>query len=113
MLRVAIKVKPGFNFKAVSSHRPDKMENEEGNKRGKWKLYVDSSTNENGSRAGIMLISLEGHKITLVVRFKFKASNNEALIAGLWLANHLKVENIIVHIDSQLVINQVKEEYQV
>ena len=28
-----------------------------------WILYVDDASNKNGSRAGMMLISPEGHKI--------------------------------------------------
>lgn len=63
----------------------------EGNEVTRWKLYVDGSHNENGSGAGIMLISPEGHKIIATARFKFKALNNEAeyeaLITGLCLAN--------------------------
>ncbi|XP_024030692.1 uncharacterized protein LOC112094323 [Morus notabilis] len=80
-------------------------------------LYVDGALNDNGSGAGVLLISPEGHKITSVVRFKLKASNNEAeyeaLIAGLRLACHLKIERLSIFSDSQLVIGQVKEEYQV
>ncbi|XP_024027041.1 uncharacterized protein LOC112093216 [Morus notabilis] len=63
-----------------------------------------------------MLINPEDHKITLAVRFKFKASNNEAeyevLVAGLQLASHLKIERLKIFSDSQLVVGQVKEEYQ-
>ncbi|XP_010096980.2 uncharacterized protein LOC21407623 [Morus notabilis] len=63
-----------------------------------------------------LIISPKGHKITSAVRFKFKASNNEAeyeaLIAGLRLASHLKIERLNIFSDSQLVIAQVKEEYQ-
>lgn len=72
--------------------------------------------NETRSRAGVMLMSPNGYKITLTVRFKFTASNNkaeyEALIAGLRLASHLKIESIIIFSNSQLVVGQVKEEYQ-
>ncbi|XP_024018687.1 uncharacterized protein LOC112090800 [Morus notabilis] len=82
----------------------------------KWRLYVDGASSENGSGAGVLLISPEGHKITSAVRFKFKASNNEAeyeaLIVGLRLANHLKVKRLGIFSDSQLVVGQVNEEYQ-
>ena len=43
-----------------------------------WTLYVDNASNDTRSRAGMMLISLEGHKIHYVIHFGFKASNNEA-----------------------------------
>ena len=52
-----------------------------------WVLYIDGTSNENGFRVGIMLISPEGHKIHYALRFEFLTSNNEAkyeaLIAGL------------------------------
>ena len=63
-----------------------------------WILYVDGASNKNGFRAGIMLISLEGHKIHCALHFRFLASNNEveykAFIAGLHLARDLRVCNV-------------------
>ena len=53
---------------------------------------------------GMMLISLEGHKIYCAIRFGFKASNNEAeyeaLIVGLRLARKLQVRNMKIFSDS-------------
>ena len=43
-----------------------------------WILYVDDTSNENGSRASMVLISPEGHKIHYALHFGFSASNNEA-----------------------------------
>lgn len=64
-----------------------------------------------------MLVSPKGHKITAVICFEYKASNSEAeyeaLIAGLKIANHLKAEGISIYNDFQLVVSQIKEEYQV
>ncbi|XP_024030284.1 uncharacterized protein LOC21404723 [Morus notabilis] len=103
------------DFLVEFSHRPTPATNEEV-KVVEWKLYVDGASSEAESSADVMLISLEGHKITSAVRFKFKASNNEAeyeaLIAGLRLASHLKIQRISIFSDSQLVVGQVKEEYQ-
>ncbi|XP_024026218.1 uncharacterized protein LOC112092991 [Morus notabilis] len=113
--RAAIKGQALADFLAEFSHRtahttPEEVE------RIEWKLYVDGVSSDNGSGAGILLISPEGHKITSVVRFKFKVSNNEAeyeaLIAGLRLASHLKIERLSIYSDSQLIVRQVKEEYQ-
>ena len=51
---------------------------------------MDGSSNEGGSRADLILISPEGHRMHSALRFGFHASNNEAeyeaLIAGLHLA---------------------------
>ena len=65
-------------------------------------------SNNNGSRAGMMLISPEGHKIYYAIHFGFKASNNEAeyeaLIASLHLARELRASNVKIFSDSQLVV---------
>ena len=49
------------------------------------------------------------------LRFEFKASNNEAeyeaLIVGLELGQRLGVENLHIHCDSQLIVNQVRGDY--
>ena len=74
-----------------------------------WTLYVDGASNDTGSEVGMMLISLEGHKIHCALCFGFKASNNkaeyEALITGLGLARELQVRNVKIFSDSQLVVN--------
>ena len=74
-----------------------------------WTLYVDSASNDNGFRVGMMLISPEGHKIHCAIRFVFKASNNkaeyEALITGLRLVCELQARNVKIFSDSQLVVN--------
>ena len=50
-------------------------------------------------------------------RFNFKAFNNEAeykaLIVGLNLAKEMKVESLDIYNDSQLVVCQIIDEYQV
>ena len=80
-----------------------------------WILYMDGASNENGSGAGMMLISLEGHKIHCALRFRFLASNNEAeydaLIASLHLVRELRAHNLKIYNDFQLVVNQVNNNY--
>ncbi|XP_024032295.1 uncharacterized protein LOC112094829 [Morus notabilis] len=112
---MAIKGQALADFLAEFSHRRTTDTDEEVNEI-RWKLYVDGASNETGSGADVMLISPDGHKITSAVRFIFKASNNEAeyeaLIAGVQLTNHLKIEKLKIFSDSQLVVGQVTEEYQ-
>ena len=80
-------------------------------------LYVDGSSNDGGSRASLILVSPEGHQIHCALRFGFKASNNEveyeALIVGLELAKEMKVKSLDIFSDSQLVVCQINDEYQV
>ena len=82
----------------------------------KWKLYLDGSSNENGSGAGLMLISPENHRISSALRFTFKASNNEAenedLLAGLRLTKELQVGSLLIFSDSKLVVSQISGEFQ-
>ncbi|XP_052177535.1 uncharacterized protein LOC127791591 [Diospyros lotus] len=81
-----------------------------------WELYVDGSSSEQGAGAGVMLISPEGHRILCALRFGFRATNNEAeyeaLLAGLRLAKEVRAEALIIFSDSQLVVNQIRGEYQ-
>ena len=82
----------------------------------KWGLYVDGSSNDGGSGADLILICPKRHRMHCTLRFRFKASNNEAeykaLIAGLKLAKERKVESLEIFSDSQLVVCQITDEYQ-
>ena len=77
---------------------------------------MDGFSNEGGSGASLILVSLKGHQMHFALRFGFKASNNEveyeALIARLNLAKEIKVESSEIYSDSQLVVCQVINEYQ-
>ncbi|KAL5560858.1 hypothetical protein UlMin_030605 [Ulmus minor] len=81
-----------------------------------WKLYVDGSSTETSSGAGIILVSPDGVKLSCAVRFKFKATNNqaeyEALLSGLRLAKEVSARHLTIYSDSQLVISQVNSEFQ-
>ncbi|KAM2034557.1 hypothetical protein ACFXTH_037634 [Malus domestica] len=81
-----------------------------------WSLYVDGSSNQQGCRAGLVLTTPDKVVMEYALRFKFKASNNEAeyeaLIAGLRLAKHLGVKRIDIFSDSQLVVNQVTNNFE-
>ena len=66
MPRTAIKGQALAYFLAEFSHRPASTSSEEANDTT-WKLYVDGASSENGSGAGILLISPEGHKISSAV----------------------------------------------
>nr|GFA33499.1 reverse transcriptase domain-containing protein [Tanacetum cinerariifolium] len=49
----------------------------------------------------------EGVEFTYALRFQFTASNNEALVADLRIAEQMRVKNVQVNVDSKLVANQV------
>ncbi|GKV09092.1 hypothetical protein SLEP1_g20639 [Rubroshorea leprosula] len=77
-----------------------------------WVLHVDGSSSENGSGTRIILTSPEGETFEYALKFTFEASNNraeyEALLGGLRLAKAVNAEYIKVFSDSQLVVYQIK-----
>ncbi|KAL5539705.1 hypothetical protein UlMin_045788 [Ulmus minor] len=81
-----------------------------------WHLYVDGSSTDNCSGAGVILVSPEGVRLSCALRFRFKATNNqaeyEALLAGLRLAKEVSAHHLLIYSDSQLIVNQVNLEYQ-
>ena len=74
------------------------------------------SSNERGSGVGVILEDANGVALEQSLRFRFQASNNQAeyegLIVGLKLAKEFRVHNLAIKGDSQLVIGQVKGEFQ-
>ncbi|KAL5540936.1 hypothetical protein UlMin_044912 [Ulmus minor] len=54
--------------------------------------------------------------LSCALRFRFKATNNqaeyEALLAGLRLAKEVSARHLLIYSDSQLIVNQVNSEYQ-
>ncbi|XP_071933896.1 uncharacterized protein [Coffea arabica] len=81
-----------------------------------WVLFVDGVSSKEGSGAGLLLISPTGEELTYALRFDFLASNNEAeyeaLLTGLRIAHQMGITAIRVRSDSQLVVHQVRGEYE-
>ncbi|XP_073108374.1 uncharacterized protein [Elaeis guineensis] len=81
-----------------------------------WILHVDGSFNSSESGAGIILTGSEGDVVEYALRFEFPATNNkveyEALIAGLRLTKDVRAKHLKVFSDSQLIMRQVKDEYE-
>ncbi|GKA08053.1 reverse transcriptase domain-containing protein [Tanacetum coccineum] len=80
-----------------------------------WTLFTDRSSYANGFGAKLILTNPEGTEFTYALRFRFNATNNkaeyEALIAGLKIAEQIRVKNLQTHMDSHLVANQVNGSY--
>ncbi|GJZ97772.1 reverse transcriptase domain-containing protein [Tanacetum coccineum] len=59
-----------------------------------------------------MLVSPKGKEYTYALRFEFKTTNNEveyeALLAGLRIKAKMKIQDLAIFVDSQLVANQIK-----
>ncbi|XP_074367703.1 uncharacterized protein LOC141708116 [Apium graveolens] len=82
---------------------------------GAWTLKVDGSSTSERSGAGLIFRSPEGVKIQTAISFGFPVTNNqaeyEALIAGLKLSRTLKIQDLKIYSDSQIVVKQTNGEY--
>uniref|UniRef100_A0A2N9F216 Uncharacterized protein n=1 Tax=Fagus sylvatica TaxID=28930 RepID=A0A2N9F216_FAGSY len=81
-----------------------------------WTVNIDGSSTKEMGGAGIILVSPEKDKFEYAIQLRFRATNNEAeyeaLLAGLKLSKKMGVKNLTVKSDSQLVIGQIKGEYE-
>ncbi|GAV72761.1 rve domain-containing protein/RVT_3 domain-containing protein [Cephalotus follicularis] len=114
--RPAIKSQVLADFVGDNTPMECMEENPSESEKGMWKLSVDGSSCLTGSGAGLVLTSPDGWTLEYALRFKFKATNNEAeweaLIAGLTIAKHLEVQKIEASSDSQLVVGLTNGEYE-
>ncbi|KAK0582887.1 hypothetical protein LWI29_030790 [Acer saccharum] len=117
--RTAIKAQAVADFVAEftePSIEVARMMVEQNKKIFKWQLRVDGSSNTHGSGAGVVVSTPEGDSVKCALRFDFKATNNqaeyEALIAGLKVCTVLGADEVEIFSDSQVVVNQVLDEYQ-
>ncbi|XP_057981163.1 uncharacterized protein LOC131166594 [Malania oleifera] len=81
-----------------------------------WTLHVDGSSNAIGGGAGLILTALDGLETLYAPRLEFTTTNNdaeyEARLASLRLVESLRVARIHVSSDLQLVVEQVKGEFE-
>ena len=77
-------------------------------------MYFDGSVMKTGTGTSLLFISPLGEHMRYVIRLHFPASNNmaeyEALLSGLRIAIELGIKCLVVHDDSQLVIDQVMKD---
>ena len=77
-----------------------------------WFMYFDGSKTQEGSGAGCIRIDPNKNKHFLSYRIEFECTNNtveyEALVLGLEKAIELKVRNLKVFGDSEIVVRQVR-----
>ncbi|KAL5549486.1 hypothetical protein UlMin_004717 [Ulmus minor] len=117
--RTAIKGQALADFIAEFTYQPTSLESAKElvpSPSSLWHLYVDGSSTDNCSGAGVILVSPEKVRLSCALRFRFKATNNqaeyEALLAGLRLAKEVSARHLLIYSDSQLIVNQVNSEYQ-
>ena len=110
--RAAIKAQVLVNFIAKFAY-PFK---EEESPMGIWTVQIDRLTIKKVGGVGVVLIPPKGEMLKYVVRLQFPATNNEveyeALLTGLSLAKALGAKSLIIQANSQLIIGQVKGDYE-
>ena len=81
-----------------------------------WKMYFDGSLSQEGSGAGILLISPSKEVTTLSYKLEFETTNNiveyEALVLGLRDSKDMSIDCVSFFGDYELIINQVRNMYQ-
>jgi ribonuclease HI len=112
--RTAIKAQALVNFIAEFTHlwkEEDELEKDE-----VWTVSIDGSSTKDMGGAGIVLVSPEKDQFEYAIQLCFRATNNEAeyeaLLVGLKLSRNMGIKNLIVQSDSQLIVGQVKGEYE-
>jgi len=82
-----------------------------------WEMYFDGAARQEGARAGVVLVSPEKHILPYSFALTQLCSNNvakyQAPILGLQMGLEMGIKDLDVYGDSQLVINQLLEEYKV
>ncbi|XP_027177984.1 uncharacterized protein LOC113777142 [Coffea eugenioides] len=113
--RTAIKAQALANFLVEGTSLPSPLP-EEVRPEEPWVLFVDGVSSKEGSGAGLLLTSPIGEELTYALRFDFPASNNEAeyeaLLTRLRIAHQMGITAIKVRSDSQLMVHQVRGEYE-
>ena len=76
-----------------------------------WAIYFDGSKTLEGSGSGYVLIDPKKNKHFLYCRLEFECMNNtgeyDALVQGLKKAIELKIKNLKVYGDSEIVVKQI------
>ncbi|XP_074301285.1 uncharacterized protein LOC141632659 [Silene latifolia] len=82
-----------------------------------WQMYFDGAVRRDGAGAGVVIISPQNHVMPYSFTLTQFCSNNvaeyQALILGLQMAIEIGVRDMDIYGDSQLVISQVLDEYEV
>ncbi|CAM8999249.1 unnamed protein product [Rhodiola kirilowii] len=82
-----------------------------------WQMFFDGAARRDGAGAGVVFVSPENHLLPFSFTLTQLCSNNmaeyQALLLGLQMARQIRVDEMDIYGDSQLVINQVLGEYEV
>ncbi|KAL0319852.1 UNVERIFIED_CONTAM: Ribonuclease HI [Sesamum radiatum] len=113
---IEYQIRPAIRAQPLADFISELTKTEEPQKTEWWKIFVDGSSTSMGSGAGIIVETPQGDRLQYAIKFSFEASNNEAeyeaLITGGKLALAAGEKYLKAHSDSQLVVNQIRGEYE-
>ena len=82
----------------------------------RWIIQTDGSSAQGRGEVGVVIIAPNEEELKYGVQFKFPATNNEAeyegILTGLRLGRALGIKHLLVQNDLQLVIGQIKGDYE-
>ena len=83
----------------------------------RWTIQTDGSSAQKRGGVEVVIITPDEETLKYGVRLKFLATNNEVeyegILTGLRLGKALRATNLLIPIDSKLVIGQIKGDYEV
>ena len=92
-------------------------EDEAPNEVERWTVQTDGSSAQKKDGVGVVIVTPEGETLKYGVQLKFPATNNEVeyegILTGLKVKKALGAKNLLLQSDSKLVVEQIKEEYEV
>jgi ribonuclease HI len=81
-----------------------------------WKMYFDRASSKDSIGFGVVFISPSQEVITLSFKLEFETTSNiveyEALVLGLRATKDMKIEELLVFGDAELIVHQVRNIYQ-
>jgi ribonuclease HI len=86
---------------------------------GMWKMYFDGASSWEGAGAGVSFVAPNDeyyipfpYRLQFDIDYKNNLFEYEALILGLEAARKLNIQHLIVYGDVELIVKQVRQEYQ-
>jgi len=80
-------------------------------------MYFDGATRYDGTRAGVVFVSLEKHVLSCSFVLTQSCSNNiaeyQVLILGLQMAIEMRIKDLNIYVNSSLVIKKLLKEYEI
>jgi ribonuclease HI len=79
-------------------------------------MFFDGASSREGAGAGVVFVSPAQEIISLSYKLEFEATNNvaeyEALVLGLRAAKEMRIQEVAVFGDAELVVQQIRNAYQ-